>query len=167
MRPVAIVGHHLLWLENDTVGLRHNLAPGCHFALKLLTIVQNGLLRNFGDFGILGTPPLSLSRNLRARDCRYTGTCYGGPLLSFGGGAFDGLVQALFRYGPHIPSPPQSRPMKPIAAKKRPSHYKPTPTQASASIQNRHQGSHSSPGRPSTPLHPPLTTGTSPGKHEP
>ena len=70
-----MVRHHLLWLENGTVELRHNLALGCYFALKLLTIVQNGLLRNFDDFGILGTSPFSLSRNARARDCRCrTGT---------------------------------------------------------------------------------------------
>ena len=70
--------HHLLWLENGTVELRHNLALECCFALKLLTIVQNGLLRNFGDFGgfgIFGTPSFALSRNARAGDCRYrTGT---------------------------------------------------------------------------------------------
>ena len=143
---------------------RHNLALGCCFTPKLLTRVQNGLLRNLGDFEILGTPPFPLSRNARAGDCRYT--CYNGPLLSFGGGAFEVLVEALFHYGLCIPSPPQSRPIKPIAARKHPSHCKPTPTQASASIQNRHQGSHSSPGRPSAPPHPPLTTGPSPGKHE-
>ena len=72
--------HHLLWLENGTVELRHNLALTleCYFSLKLLTTVQNGLLRNFGDFsdfGILGTPSFALSRNARAGDCRYrTGT---------------------------------------------------------------------------------------------
>ena len=83
--------HHLLWLENGTVELRHNLALECCFALKLLTTVQNGLLRNFDDFGISGTPPFSLSRNPRAGDCRYT--CYGGPLLSFGGGDFEVLFR--------------------------------------------------------------------------
>ena len=70
---MAIVGHHLpvLWLENGTVELRHNLALRRCFALKLLTKVQNGLLRNFSDFGILGAPPFSLSKNARAGDCRY------------------------------------------------------------------------------------------------
>ena len=73
-----MVRHHLLWLENGTVELGYNLALECCFALKLLTTVQNGLLRNFGDFGgfgILGTPSFALSRNPRAWDCRYcTGT---------------------------------------------------------------------------------------------
>ena len=87
---MAIVGYHLLWLENSTVELRHNLALECCFALKLLTTAQNGLLQNFGDFGILGTPPFSLSMNAGAGDCRYT--CYAGPLLNFGGGAFEVLA---------------------------------------------------------------------------
>ena len=59
------------------MGLRHRLVLECCFALKLLTTVKDGLLRNFGDFGdfndfgISGTPSFALSRNARAGDCRY------------------------------------------------------------------------------------------------
>jgi len=52
------------------------------------------------------TPPFPQSKNARAGDC----TCYGGPLLSFGGGDFEVLVKRLFHCGPYIPSPPKATP---------------------------------------------------------